>query len=407
MEFKVVFVINSLGRGGSERSLAEMLPLFAEAGVAPVVVSLKHMEEGVQQEVVRQGIDVRILPGSALEQTRALRRILVAGRPALLHTTLFAANLIGRFAAVGTAVPVLTSLVNTSYAPVRLRDPNITPWKLRLVQAADALTAPLTDHFHAVTQAVKEAGVRDLRIAPRRITVVERGRDPEWLGRPSAERRRAVRARLGLGDEDEVLLNLGRQDYQKGQRYLLEAFERLASERPRLNLLVAGRPGGATGELERRLGRMAHADRVRFLGHRGDIADLLAAADVFVFSSLFEGIGGACIEAMALGLPVVCADLPGMREVVEDGESGLLVEPASAAALAEATGAILEDPERAAAMGQRGREIFERCFTLERSAERMVALFRHVADRRRTGAAMPAADADATRDRFQITTSGL
>ena len=407
MAFKIVFVINSLGRGGSERSLAEMLPFFAAAGVMPVVVSFKHMKEGVQGEVRQQGMDVRILPGNAGAQTLALRRILQAERPALVHTTLFTSNLVGRFAALGTGVPVLTSLVNTSYAPVRLRDPNITPWKLRLVQATDALTAPLTDHFHAVTEAVKEAGLRDLHIAPERITVVERGRNPAWLGEPDPERRRQARKRLGLDEEDEVLLNLGRQDYQKGQRYLLEAFERLARERPRLKLLVAGRPGGATADLERLLRRMDCGDRVRFLGHRSDIPDLLAAADLFVFPSLFEGIGGACIEAMATGLPVVCSDIPGMREVIEHGRSGLLVEPANAAALAQATGALLDDPERAAAMGRRGRERFEERFTLARSAERMVELFRHVAGRHQSEAAMPTVDADTTQGQLQTTTGGL
>ena len=379
MAFKVVFVIDSLGRGGSERSLAEMLPLFAASGVRPVVVSLKHMEEGVQGEVERH-FDVRLLPaGKAFTRARMLRRLLIAERPALVHTTLFNANLTGRFAALGTGIPVLTSLVNTSYAPVRLRDPNITPWKLRLVQAVDALTSPLTDHFHAVTEAVKEAGVRDLRLAPERVTVVERGRDPDVLGEPDPERRRAMREELGLDEEDEVLLNLGRQDYQKGQRYLLEAIAQLAPERPRLKLLVAGRPGGATPGLERQMRRLGLGERVRFLGHRSDAPNLLAAADVFVFSSLFEGIGGACIEAMALGLPVVCSDLPGMREVVEDEGSGLLVEPANADALAQAIRTVLDDSERAAAMGRRGREIFERRFTLQQSAERMVGLFHRVA----------------------------
>ena len=124
---------------------------------------------------------------------------------------------------------------------------------------------------------------------------------------------------------------------------------------------------------------MAHADRVRFLGHRGDIADLLAAADVFVFSSLFEGLGGASIEAMALGLPIVCSDIPALREVVGAEESGLLVESGDAAALAKTITELLDDPARAAAMGRRGRAAFERRFTLARSAERMVELFHRVA----------------------------
>ena len=382
MEFKILFLIDTLGAGGAERSLAEMLPYFQRAGIIPSVIYLRETQEGVQRHVEEWGFRTRRLPkGSLLRQAAALRKRIDLECPALIHATLLRANLIGRLGAAGTGVPVLSSIVNTSYGPARLQNPQIKLWKLRLVQAADALTAHLlTAHFHAITEAVKEAAVRDLRIAPERITVVERGRDPERLGRPSAERRRQARRRLGLDDEDEVLLNVGRQDYQKGQCYALEAVAHLMEPRPRLKLLVAGRAGRATPALQRLATQMGLGERVRFLGHRSDIPDLLAAADLFVFPSLFEGLGGACIEAMATGLPVVCSDIPALQEVVGGEGGGLLVEPANAAALAQATGALLDDPERAAAMGRRGRERFEERFTLQRSAERMVELFRHVAD---------------------------
>ena len=381
MAFKILFIIDTLGAGGAERSLAEMLPHFQRAGITPSIAYLREKREGVQRHVEERGFKVCPLPqGSLLRRVAALRERIGLERPGLVHATLFHANLVGRLGAAGTGVPVLSSLVNTSYAPARLRDPNITPWKLRLVQAADALTAHLlTAHFHAITEAVKAATVRDLRLAPERITVVERGRDPERLGRPGAGRRRQARRRLGLGEEDEVLLNVGRQDYQKGQWYALEAVTRLMEQRPRLKLLVAGRVGRATPVLQRLADQSDLRERVRFLGHRSDIPDLLAAADVFVFPSLFEGLGGACIEAMALGLPIVCSDIPALREVVGAEESGLLVEPANAGALAQAIRTLLDDPERAAAMGRRGREIFERRFTLQQSAERMVGLFHRVA----------------------------
>ena len=118
---------------------------------------------------------------------------------------------------------------------------------------------------------------------------------------------------------------------------------------------------------------------MRFLGHRDDAPEVLAAADVFVFPSLYEGLGGALIEAMALGLPIVASDLPAIREVVEPGSNALLVEPGSPADLADAIVALADDPERRRRMGARSRAIFEDRFTLERSARRMLDLFERVA----------------------------
>jgi glycosyltransferase involved in cell wall biosynthesis len=97
------------------------------------------------------------------------------------------------------------------------------------------------------------------------------------LGQPSAQRQKLARIRLGLDENQEVLVNIGRQDYQKGQRYLLEAMAMLVSTRPRLVLLMAGRSGDVSGELERLHDRLGLKERVRFLGHREDVPEILAS----------------------------------------------------------------------------------------------------------------------------------
>lgn len=400
----VVFVLNSLGPSGTERSIAAMLPEFPRQGIAPLVICLERKGNEFEQEVQQRGTEVRFLPQGVptWQRVQALRRIIKAERPALIHTMLFDANMAGRLAALGTGVPVLTSVVNTSYAPVRVQnDPNLVAWKHRLVQAVDAVTSRLlTTHFHAVTAGVKEAAAEDLWIAPERITVVERGRSADHLGAPGAQRRQRVRKGLGLGAEDEVVLNVGRQEYQKGQVYLLEAMRLLASERPRLVLLVAGREGAATSDLEEFLEtHPALQPRVRFLGHRDDVPDLLAAADVFAFPSLFEGTGGAVIEAMAMGLPVVTSDIATMREVVGGEQAALLAAPRTPEAFAEAIRRLLDNPERAQELGRRARVRFQERFTLERSVRRMADLYRRVARNGvRTSAAVQEGDEDARTD---------
>lgn len=377
---ELMLVINGLGTGGAERSLAEMLPGYMAAGIRPTVVCLSRKAEGVADDVERQGFDVQVLRGGGLVGwSRALRRLVARRRPDLIHTTIFESDVAGRLAAAGTSTPVLTSLVNTTYAPIRLQDPNISRTRLQAAKVLDGWTARhLTEHFHAITQAVKAAAVDALRLPPDRITVVERGRDPQRLGRPSAERRGEARARLGLRPDQRVLVTVGRQEFQKGQRHLLDAMALLGEEMDAI-LLVAGRTGSATEELQRLCSRPSLRDRVRWLGHRDDVPEILAAGDVFVFPSLYEGLGGAIIEAMALGLPVVASRLPAIEEVVEEGRSALLVPVGLPGELADAVSSLLADPARASALGARGRRIFEERFTLKRSTDRMVELYRSVA----------------------------
>ncbi|RIK75265.1 hypothetical protein DCC62_13735 [candidate division KSB1 bacterium] len=377
---KILFVIDSLGGGGTERSLAELLPFLIQAGFTPIIACFYH-REGVESEVIRRGIDVRFLKGRGLfTWVKQLRHLIKIEQPDIVHTMLANANLAGRMAAIGSPTVVISSLVNTPYLPVRFRDPRINVLKFRLVQLIDAVTSHLlTTHFHAVSQAAKDAAVSSLGLAPERITVVERGRDPNRLGLPSVERRLQARQQLQLAEQDEVIVNIGSHEYQKGQKYLLEAFVALSSVHPRLVLLVAGRQGNLTNELENFKEHLGLNGQVRFLGHRQDVAEILAAADLFVFPSLYEGLPGAVLEAMALGLPIVASNIAPVREAVEENRNAILVAPTSSAELAKAIAALLDDRDKALAYGRHSRKIFETRFTLQQSAERMIELYQKVA----------------------------
>lgn len=382
----VLFVINQLGPGGTERSLADLVAGLGTEGIEASIACLRDTAEKFLPDA-RVSCPVQVVPGNGiLAKVLSLRQELRRSGPDVLHTMLFEADLVGRLAAAGTGIPVLSSLVNTSYEPARFRDPNISGYRLRAVQGLDALTGRLlTTHFHALTEAVKKSAVRTLGLPPDRITVVPRGRDPRRLGEPSAERRERARAALGIEPEDEVVINVGRQDYQKGQRFLVEAAALLARDRPRVRVLIAGKEGRMTPLLRRLVAERGLDRTVRFLGNRSDVPEVLAAGDVFAFPSLYEGIGGAVIEAMALGLPVVCSGLPPLLEVVEAGESALVVPPEDAEALARSLAQVLDQPSLAIRLGRRGRELFEERFPTRRSAAGMAGLYRRIA--RKTGGA--------------------
>jgi glycosyltransferase involved in cell wall biosynthesis len=236
----------------------------------------------------------------------------------------------------------------------------------------------LTDEFHAVAESVKVAETRGLRLHPDRITVVPRGRDERRLGLPSPERTQQERQAAGIAPDAPVLVNVARQEYQKGHRHLLAALPAVVERFPDVQLLVAGREGTETAALQQLLATTGTAAHVRFLGHVPGVADFLALGDVFVFPSLYEGMPGAVIEAMAMGLPIVGSDIPSVRGVVEPGTNALLVDPSDRRALADAIITLLGDPERRRAFGRESRRIFETRFRLDASVRGMFALYQRL-----------------------------
>jgi glycosyltransferase involved in cell wall biosynthesis len=377
---RLLFVIPGLSGGGSERSLRELVPTLTDNGIDVSIAYMVERPTDDEEELYRAGARLHRIAEHRLDgRVRGVRRVIASHRPHIVHTTLFDADLTGRLAAwraPGCSPIVLSSIANTSYDPARLADPNIRPWKLNAARLVDGWTArTLTNHFHAVSGAVKDSAVRALGIDPNRVTVVERGRDPGRLGEPSPERRARVRAALGLADNARVIVTVGRQEFQKAQVDLVSAFDLLAGRRPDAELLLVGPAGHQSVEVDTMIRRSPYRDRIHTLGHRGDVPDILAAADVFVLPSVYEGFPGAVIEAMALGLPVIASQLPTLREVVEDGSSGLLVPARSPERFAEAIGRVLDDAGKNRRLGDRGRELFLTRLTAKQSHRRMIDLY--------------------------------
>jgi glycosyltransferase involved in cell wall biosynthesis len=379
---RILFLLDTLGGGGAERSLQELLPVFVGHGVEPIVACFHHRKEGVEK-LVSGRYELRFLGnGGRASQVRAVRALLQTERIDLMHTTLFEADVFGRAATLGSGVPVVTSLVNMPYESARLaHDRNVNRAKLLVARSLEIATGQLfANHFHAISHAVKEAAVEKLFSPERKITVVHRGRDPERLGRRTEPRRRRARSALGIAEDEVVVLNAARQEFQKGQRFLLEAFARLAI--PRVRLLIAGRPGSATSELQRLAKPLA--ERVLFLEHRDDLPDLMAAADIFALPSLWEGLGGVLLEAMALELPIVASDLAPVREITGPADAARLVPPGNAGALADALSEMLRNPQQEVARAERARKLFDERYTIGRSGDALFELFERTARNRRS-----------------------
>jgi glycosyltransferase involved in cell wall biosynthesis len=375
---RVLVVTKSVGTlGGIEQSITDLLPRLEEHAID---VSLLVAQPSPADATFRdRGIAVDTVEGETLTgRARNLPRLLQSRRPHVVHLSPYnpGLNLPVSVEAAAMGLPRLTSLVSPPIAH-KAGD----TWRRRLVVGADRRLLRAADYFHAVSHAVKEAWSAAKGITPDKIIVVERGRSVDRLGTPSEARRTDARAALGLPPRAEVVLTVGRQSPEKGQVHLVDAVAALVRHRPDIELLIVGPPGGASAALKARRANCGDPRRIHLLGGSDAVPDLLAASDVFVLPSLYEGMSGALIEAMAMGLPVVASDLGGVREAVNDGEGALLVPVGDAAAIAAAIEQVLDSPDLAASLGSAGRRRFHERFTLERIAPRMAALYRYVAAR--------------------------
>lgn len=381
MNMRVLFVLDSLGAGGAERSTALLLPYLRARGLEISIAVLRSESQGSELEVREQGFKVHVIPGTgALQRLRGLRSIIAAEQPDVVHTAVYSADQFGRVAAAGTRTRVVSSLINVPRQSRLRSDFDPPAWKVATVNALDAVTGlVLVDRFHAVTSGVADLHAKAHRLNPKRISVVERGR-PSAVSTWRAEGGVSdLHNELGLATGDRIVFAAGRQEHQKGHVDLVRAIGLLVDRDPRIHLVIAGRAGNGSADLLRVIRNTNGASGfVHLLGHRDDVAELLATADVMALPSHYEGTAGIVLEAMSVGTPIVSTELQGMSGILEHNRNSLLVAVQDPAAMAQALDQVLNDPLLAARLGEEARRDFLSRFTLERSADRMVAMYQSV-----------------------------
>ncbi|MCU1429175.1 MAG: glycosyltransferase [Actinomycetia bacterium] len=394
---RVVYVIDGIGRAGAEQSLLALAAPLRDRGV-DLHIAYAFERAGQHDRFLAAGATLTSLDGRGGRTARVARarRLIRDVRPDLVHTTLFESDLIGRAAGALTRTPVVSSLVNAMYGPEQLANPELRRSRVRLAQTLDTASARVVRRFHAISHNVADTMAPRLHIRPDRIDVIYRGRDPGTIGTREHTRRRRVRAELGLRDDEAVVLGVARHEYQKGLDVLCRAYLQVRARQPSARLLIAGRHGSSTSELEAVLAGGGVDPATVLLGRRDDVPDLYCAADVFAFPTRWEGLGSTLIEAMALEAPIVVSDLPVTRELI--GDTNACYAPVDdATAFAGAILAVLADPEGARVRTKASYARFLACFTSERVADQTLAFYERAlrrtgVTRRRAGDERPGAD---------------
>jgi glycosyltransferase involved in cell wall biosynthesis len=284
---------------------------------------------GVPVETVPMRSDLDLV--AAVRLMRALRR----AAPDIVHLHTGRAAWLGGIAARLAGIPALITR--------RMDRPIRRGWRTRVVY----------QHCAARVAAISPAIVAQLTAAGvphERVRLVPSAVDPDRVRpvRPRAETRHA----LGVDGGEPVLLAACALVARKGIDVLLDALATVGGAGVPVTTWIAG--GGPQAHALRAQAARLGLERVRFLGRRDDIADLLAGCDVFVLPARHEGLGVAALEAMAAGRPVVASAVGGLADAVIDGGTGVLVPPDDAAALAAALRELLTDRALRARLGSAG-----------------------------------------------------
>lgn len=363
----VLHVVDSLERGGLERVVTDIAIAQRRRGDGAAVFSL-NPTGGFVDELQAAGVPVIVgakSRGFDFEVVRALRRSVHELGIQVVHAHNFVPNYYSAVALWGLRRRV--SLVGTCHdmgkrlSGRRLR----MAWRWSLLHTAGLAMVGQQVHGHYLGTGFVPAS---------KATVVLNAIPLERFQHPCEQRSRA-RAALGLPADASVIGCVGRLVELKNHRIVLEVLPDLLRQWPDLRLVLIG-----GGELEPTLRTEAAAlgvcGQVVFAGARADVAQLLPALDVFVLSSLTEGLSIALLEAAAAALPIVATAVGGNPEIVRHGETGLLVPPADGTALLEAVRQLLSNPLARHALGRRAREWVERHASIDALCDAYDAFYR-------------------------------
>ena len=348
------------GAEGLDRARFESVILTAAGG--PLI---ERAQAGGIEVLTLRHMRPEIAPQHDVAGIRELRSLFEVGRFDVVHTHSAKAGMLGRIAAHQAGVPVVVhSFHGFPFHSFQ------SPMRRAAYITLERRLGRITDRFVAVSSMVGAEAVR-LGIAPsERVRVIPVSIADRSVRRDAASRQEA-RQRLGIAMSSPLIGNVGRVDHQKAPLDFLAVLRRLGDS---VHGVWIG-DGPLRREVEARCQRMGLNGRMHFVGERDDVQLLLPALDIFVMTSLYEGLPCAVVEAMQCGLPVVATAVNGVPEVIVTGETGLLVPAARPAACASAVRHLLEHPGEALRMAENGRRWVAGRFGAREAAIALSALY--------------------------------
>ncbi len=374
----VLHLITRLIVGGAQENTMLTASLLDKARFRVEVISGPQTgsEGSLIEEVRQRGVTLTILPEILREISPRndlltlwkLYRLMRRERYTIVHTHSSKAGIIGRLAARLARVPVLVHTVHGwSFHE------HMSPAVRKTYIFLERLAATFSDAMIVVTQKDIDKGLKQGIGKPEQYRLI-RSAIPLQEFDPENEDRDRVRSELGIPNEAIVIGNVGRFSAQKNPLDWVRVAGKVGRKYPDVFFLLVG-DGPLRAEVEAALAAEGIAERALLTGLRRDAAHMLAAMDIFVLTSLWEGLPRVIPQAMVMGLPVVANRADGTTEAIIDGENGFLCEPGDTPKMCERVSELVEQAETRLSMGRKGQEYARREFDLRQMIAQIEALY--------------------------------
>jgi sugar transferase (PEP-CTERM/EpsH1 system associated) len=366
----VCHLLHSLKVGGAEVLTAQLARQLRDT-FRFIFVCLDELG-GLGEELGTEGFRVEVLarrPGVDWRCMFRLARLLRHEHVDLVHAHQYTPFFYGMAARLlGRKLPILFTEHGRHFPDF--------PRRKRML--ANRLLLRRRDRVVGVGQAVRQAVIANEGIPPERVSVIYNGVDAATFTADFPQRER-IRSDLGLSAGDLVILQVARLDYLKDHATAVRTIKRVAARHPEVRLILVG-DGPEQEKIQAEIRRCDLGRHIRLLGLRNDVGRLLHAADVFLLTSISEGIPLTAIEAMNAGLPVVATRVGGLPEIVVQGRTGVLAPSRDDEELADCILRLAADPALRAAMGRAGRERARAVFSQSRMHQQYLELYQEMLD---------------------------
>lgn len=372
-KLRLLHVIGSLGVGGCEKQLLGLCQRMDKQIFTLGLLWYAATPDCMVEEFNRAGIKTFFVDKYALSKIRfffTLRRIITSFQPDIVHAWLPSAGFWGRCAALSCGIK---NIIMSYRVELQAGIPE-TSRAARLLESFLFRKSLILANSRAIAQSIE----RYLGVPEDRVRIIYNAVELATADRGKA--RSEIRKELGLPPEQKIVLMVARQHKQKNYPLFVKIAALVRQWRDDVTFVGVGRED-MRDELAALTTACGVSDIVRFVGIRHDIHRWLAAADLFCFTSNYEGFPNAVLEAMLAGLPVVTTAFSGVEEVVTNGETGCIVPCNDAAALATAVQRLLSDEIFAQRLGQSAQTVAQSRYSWQNLVQTMQELYLHIAQR--------------------------
>lgn len=355
---KIALVISHLGCGGQERVMCLMANYWAKVGYEVVLMTLAHKKEKsafpIDEQVQRVSAqDIRSRVPGKFGKVLSFRRMIMTVSPDIIISFGDDTNVITLFALAGTRVPII---ISERTNPVARKQPMMRSlFRFLTYRYANYLVNQTHDADWFFRNYMEQS----------KRTVIPN---------PVLENDDRESQSIGIKLQPNALIMIGRLIKSKGYDRLIDIFQRISAARPAWHLYIAGE-GSERHKLEKLIKDKGLQERVALLGYVANPAEVLNQADIFVFTSQYEGFPNALCEAMAAGLPVISFDCPsGPADIIENNSNGILVANGDHEAFVTALIDMIDHPEKRVAIGKEAEKIKD-SLSIETIAKQWESLF--------------------------------